>query len=153
MEASLGSGSGHVLMIVCGGSGRSYSTSSRYYLSISKVNIALIFSGAGLYDFVKTTACTLTPKITKVLVDYSNDDSDDSSDDFLNSTMIDIQTLSGGSPDLDGPAGLSAVATIYNMMHFSQGKQTNIVGDQLRSLILNGNLGDDAILPVMVGPI
>ncbi|KAJ7333423.1 hypothetical protein DFH08DRAFT_881191 [Mycena albidolilacea] len=126
VEASLGSGSGHVLMIVCGGSGQSYT---------------LIFSGAGLYDFVKTTVCTLTPKITKVLVDYSNDNSsDDSYNDFLNSTVIDTQTLSGGSPDLDGPAGLSAVATIYNMMHYSQGKSTNIVGDQLTSLILNGNL-------------
>jgi hypothetical protein len=154
VEAYLGHGSGHILMIVCGGSGQSYSTSSGYYLSISNVNIALIFSGAGLYDFVKTTVCTLTPKITNVWVDYSNgNSSDDSYDDFfLNSTMINTQTLSG-SPDLDGPAGLSAVATIYNMMQFSQGEHTNIVGDQLRSLILNGNLGDDAILPVMVGPI
>jgi hypothetical protein len=99
--------------------------------------------------------CTLTPKITKVLVNYSNGNSSDDSynNGFLNSTVIDTQTLSGGSPDLDGPASLSAVATIYNMMQFSQGKTTNIVGDQLTSLILNSNLGDDAILPAMVGPI
>ncbi|KAJ7865122.1 hypothetical protein B0H14DRAFT_3600628 [Mycena olivaceomarginata] len=136
VEASLESGSGHVSMIVCGGSGQSYT---------------LIFSGAGLYDFVKTMVCTLTPKITKVLVNYSNGNSSDDSynNGFLNSTVIDTQTLSGGSPDLDGPASLSAVATIYNMMQFSQGKTTNIVGDQLTSLILNSNLGDDAILPAM----
>ncbi|KAJ7809508.1 hypothetical protein B0H13DRAFT_2385208 [Mycena leptocephala] len=128
VDTSLGDGSGSILMIACGGSGQSYT---------------LIFSGAGLYDFIQTTVCTLTPKITKVSVDYSYENSP-------NSTIIDTQTLSGGSPDLDGPAGLSAVTTIYNMMYFSQGGQTNIVGDQWRSLILNGNLGDAAsILPVM----
>ncbi|KAF7372527.1 hypothetical protein MVEN_00114800 [Mycena venus] len=120
--------SGYVLMVACGVSGGSYT---------------LIFSGGGLYDLIGTTVCTLTPKITKVSVDYSYDDSP-------NSTTIDAETPSRESPDVNGPAGLSAVATIYNMMYFSQGRQTNIVGDQLRSLILNGNLDDTAsVLPVM----
>ncbi|KAF8149699.1 hypothetical protein K438DRAFT_1866295 [Mycena galopus ATCC 62051] len=129
VDTSLSDGSGSILMIACGGSGQSYSTAD-------------ILRG-GLYDFIQTTVCTLTPKISKVSVDYSYENSP-------NSTIIDTQTLSGGSPDLEGPAGLSAVTTIYNMMYFSQGGQTNIVGDQWRSLILNGNLGDAAsILPVM----
>ncbi|KAF7366134.1 hypothetical protein MVEN_00490300 [Mycena venus] len=127
-----GDGSGSILMIACGGSGGSYT---------------LIFSGADLYSFIETMVCTLAPKTTKVRVDYSYDDSP-------NSTFIETLTHSGGSPDLGGPAGLSAVTTIYNMMYFSQGQQSNIVGDQLQSLILNGNLGDAAsILPVMVGGI
>ncbi|KAF7366080.1 hypothetical protein MVEN_00484300 [Mycena venus] len=119
---------GYVLMVACGGSGGSYT---------------LIFSGGGLYNFIGTTVCTVAPKITKVSAEYSYDDSP-------NSTTIDTQTLSGGSPDFGGPAGLSAIATIYNMMYYSQGQQTNVVGDQLQSLILNDNLGDaGSILPIM----
>ncbi|KAF8153590.1 hypothetical protein K438DRAFT_2026700, partial [Mycena galopus ATCC 62051] len=128
VDTFVGNGSGSVLMVACGGSGQSYT---------------LIFVGAGIYDFIQTMVCTLTPKITKVSVDYSYDD------DSPNSTTIEIGKYYGGSPDLDGPAGLSAVTTIYNMMHFSQGEQTNVVGDQLYSSILN-NLDDPAsILPVM----
>lgn len=33
-----------------------------------------------------------------------------------------------------GPAGISAVTTIYNMMKFSQTSLSNVVGDQLSSL-------------------
>lgn len=93
--------------------------------------IALIFVGFGLYDFMNTTVCSFTPKITNVRADYSYE--------FSNGTMlsdnVNTTTLPGGIPDLNGPAGMSAVTTMYNMVAFSQGLDSNIVGDQLTSVL------------------
>ena len=89
--------------------------------------------------------CTVTPQITNVLVDYTYD---------FSGETISTRTLRGGVPDVDGPPGLSAIMTMYNMMAFSQAIQTNIVGDQLKSVVqdVNGTLfSDDAPLWAMVG--
>jgi hypothetical protein len=72
-----------------------------------------------------TMVCQVSPKITTVYVDYSYD--------LFNGT-INTTTISG-APDVGGATGLSAITTIYNMFYFSQAPHTNIVGDQLRTLI------------------
>ncbi|KAJ7673859.1 hypothetical protein DFH06DRAFT_1445368 [Mycena polygramma] len=112
-------GSGYMLMIVCNG-------------AADVGGYTLIFAGSGLYDFVQTTVCTLSPKVTRLQVDYSYD---------FSSTYIATSTpLPGTSvPDTEGSAGLSAVNTLSGMMYFAQATQTNIVGDQLRTAILNLN--------------
>ncbi|KAJ7795175.1 hypothetical protein B0H14DRAFT_3158777 [Mycena olivaceomarginata] len=113
-----GDGQGYLLMIACGGSD----------------SYTLIFVGSGLYDFVKTMVCSFTPMITNVDVVYSYD----STNDTLKAT-----TLSGGVSNVGGPAGLSAVTTISNMLSFSQALESNIVGDQLTSVLddLDGGNG------------
>ncbi|KAJ7908570.1 hypothetical protein B0H13DRAFT_2016354 [Mycena leptocephala] len=111
-----GNNQGSLFMMACGGSAQSYT---------------LIFVGFGLYDFMNTTVCSFTPKITNVRADYSYE--------FSNGTMlsdnVNTTTLPGGIPDLNGPAGMSAVTTMYNMVAFSQGLDSNIVGDQLTSVL------------------
>ncbi|KAJ6553262.1 hypothetical protein B0H19DRAFT_1236293 [Mycena capillaripes] len=117
-----GDNQGSLFMIACGGSAQSYT---------------LIFVGFGLYDFMDTTVCSFTPKITNVRADYSYE--------FSNGTIfsnnVNTTTLPGGIPDMKGPAGISAVTTMYNMIAFSQGLDSNIVGDQLTSVLndLDGN--------------
>jgi hypothetical protein len=78
--------------------------------------------------------CSFTPMITNVDVVYSYD----STNDTLKAT-----TLSGGVSNVGGPAGLSAVTTISNMLSFSQALESNIVGDQLTSVLddLDGGNG------------
>lgn len=99
----------------------------------------LILSGSGLYSFMDTMVCQVTPKITTARVDYSYD--------FFNGT-INTTTISG-APDVGGATGLSAITTIYNMFYFSQAPHTNIVGDQLKTLIQDmgrNSVDEDVIL-------
>ncbi|KAF7369672.1 hypothetical protein MVEN_00298300 [Mycena venus] len=119
--AYLDDGSGYLLMVACGDSSE---------------GLTLILAGSGLYAFMKTMVCTLSPKITTVQVDYSYD--------FFSGTIT-TNTLPGGVSDVGGPAGLSAITTLYNMFYFSQAPQTSIVGDQLKTLIqdLDGNVFDN----------
>ncbi|KAJ7652498.1 hypothetical protein DFH06DRAFT_1331118 [Mycena polygramma] len=98
-------------------------------------NYALIFVGSGRYDFMKTMVCTFSPRITQVRVDYSDADA------F--SGTISTTTLTEGVPDNGGPASLSAVNTIYNMQSFAQATYTNIMGDELISILGDGGLDDD----------
>ncbi|KAJ7216804.1 hypothetical protein C8J57DRAFT_1396095 [Mycena rebaudengoi] len=97
--------SDYLLMIACGP-------------GVSAEGYTLIFVGSGLYDFVKTTVCTFAPKITNVWADYSYEQISDT---------ITTTTLPGGIPDIKGPAAISAVMTIHNMLSFSQAVATNIV--------------------------
>ncbi|KAJ7231607.1 hypothetical protein C8J57DRAFT_1250969 [Mycena rebaudengoi] len=93
---------------------------------VSTEGYTLIFVGSGLYDFVKTTVCTFAPKITNVWADYSYEQISDT---------ITTATLPGGIPDIKGPAAISAVMTIHNMLSFSQAVAANIVGDQLIAVL------------------
>ncbi|KAF7363230.1 hypothetical protein MVEN_00675900 [Mycena venus] len=90
----------------------------------SKDNYKLIFNThpSGLYRFLSTTVCVLTPKITNVEVTYTN---------FINTMTNPIATLA----DPGGPPTLAAVNTLYNSVFFSQSSVSNGVGDKLRSLI------------------
>ncbi|KAF7369673.1 hypothetical protein MVEN_00298400 [Mycena venus] len=116
VDSSTDDGSGSVLMLACGGSPESYT---------------LIFSGSGLYSFMQTMICTLAPKISFTPVDYTYS---------IGGGTISASTLPGETPDIvGGPAGLSAVTTIFNMMHFSQALRTNIMGDRLKSIVQNVN--------------
>ncbi|KAJ7786743.1 hypothetical protein B0H14DRAFT_3583112 [Mycena olivaceomarginata] len=84
----------------------------------------LIFDGGrkGLYGFIGTTVCSVSPKITNVAVTYSD--------------VIDVATSAGGvAADISGPATFSAVTALYQMVYFSQAIVSNSMGDKLRALI------------------
>ncbi|KAJ6452954.1 hypothetical protein C8R45DRAFT_1223336 [Mycena sanguinolenta] len=90
----------------------------------SRDNYQLIFYGGpmGLYNFMETTVCTVSPKITNVEVDYSH--------------VINTRTRPGGTlADIAAPPTLSAINTLFDMVYFSQAIATNGMGDKLRALI------------------
>ncbi|KAK7001922.1 hypothetical protein R3P38DRAFT_2648647 [Favolaschia claudopus] len=113
--------SGYLLMIACA-NGASYT---------------LIFIGGGdQYAYLNSTVCTFTPKITNVRVDYHYLPSASSNTTGNLPARIDTITLPGGIPDsVGGPAGVSAVATVYEMIRFAQGEEMNVVGDQLIAVL------------------
>ncbi|KAJ6525042.1 hypothetical protein DFH09DRAFT_1329148 [Mycena vulgaris] len=90
----------------------------------SQDNYKLIFNAhpGGIYGFINTTVCTLSPKITNVEVYYTK---------FINTVTRPGAKLA----DVGGPLTLSAVETLYNMVFFSQSSASNGMGDKLRSLI------------------
>ncbi|KAJ7645659.1 hypothetical protein DFH06DRAFT_1333293 [Mycena polygramma] len=104
-------GSGSVLMIACRGS--------------DSESYTLIFSGSGLYDFMKTMVCTLTPKIPQVLVTTTYGDG---------GGTVRTYPLAGGVAAPWGLPAVSAVTRIYRMMYFAQGVQTNIMGNQVKEM-------------------
>ncbi|KAJ7148328.1 hypothetical protein C8R46DRAFT_1311734 [Mycena filopes] len=87
----------------------------------------LIFNSdpTGIYGFMETTICSLTPKITAVQVNYSAG--------ALNTTAL--PTVVDVAADPGSPATLAAVKTLYSLVFFSQSSVSNGVGDKLRSLI------------------
>ncbi|KAJ7625171.1 hypothetical protein B0H17DRAFT_1218861 [Mycena rosella] len=91
-------------------------------------NYTLIFNFTGIYEW-PTTVCTLSPKITKVYVEYS-----DPTSVAISSTT----TFSdAASPDPDGPTGLTAAATMHNMVFLAQTAESNIMGDLIDSLLFD----------------
>ncbi|KAF7334833.1 hypothetical protein MSAN_02370100 [Mycena sanguinolenta] len=108
-------------------------------------NYTLIFQSSGTYDFLKTMVCTLTPQITTVDVSYSD------SDPFF--ATINTNTRDGGVTEVEGgPAGLAAITTIANMVSSSQGITSNIIGDELASLLQESEgdgFEDDDVLGFM----
>ncbi|KAJ7717267.1 hypothetical protein B0H16DRAFT_1611569, partial [Mycena metata] len=91
----------------------------------------LIFQSAGMYATM-SAVCTITPLVVNVTA-------------YSDGTMVSVSPnyeeaiLEGG-----GPAGISAVTMIYNMMGLSQTSVTNIVGDELSTLVhqWTGNYAD-----------
>ncbi|KAF8215220.1 hypothetical protein K438DRAFT_2008641 [Mycena galopus ATCC 62051] len=110
LNSFVGEHQGYVAMIACGGE--------------SSDSYQLILTGRGLYGFIQTMVCTFNPVITTVWTDYTYG---------YYSDNIAVQPPSTSIPDIGGPAGLSAVTTIYNMLLFAQGTNANIFGDQLSS--------------------
>ncbi|KAK6966793.1 hypothetical protein R3P38DRAFT_3512190 [Favolaschia claudopus] len=107
-----------------------------YLLMIACANDAsytLIFIGGGdQYAYLNSTVCTFTPKITNVRVDYHYLPSASSNTTGNFPARIDTTPLPSGIPDfIGGPAGISALATVYEMIRFAQGEEMNVVGDQL----------------------
>ncbi|KAJ6490018.1 hypothetical protein C8R45DRAFT_1138953 [Mycena sanguinolenta] len=99
----------YILMVACGGKSDAYT---------------LIFHGVGRYSFMDTMVCTVVPKVTNVQVDYSDTGP-------INSTWLkDVAPA-----PITGPAGLTAVTTIYEMQSFAQGTRTNIVGDEIIAVV------------------
>ncbi|KAJ7342936.1 hypothetical protein DFH08DRAFT_962964 [Mycena albidolilacea] len=104
-------------------------TQRNYILMIAcpsqdNLSYKLVFDAGrtGLYGFMGTTVCSLSPKITNVSVTYSD--------------VIDTATRSNSvAADISGPAIFSAVTTLYDMVYFSQAIVSNSMGDKLRSLI------------------
>jgi hypothetical protein len=81
-----------------------------------------------MYKFLRTTVCTLSPKIINVEVHYSD--------------VINTRTRPGVTVvDVGSPPTLSAVTTLYDMIYFSQAFAGNSMADKLRSLIqeIDGN--------------
>ncbi|KAJ6549714.1 hypothetical protein B0H19DRAFT_1264629 [Mycena capillaripes] len=101
---------------------------SRAYTVESELNYLLMIACPSkdnycLYQFVNTTVCTLTPKITTVEVTYT--------DAAINTGTS--RNAIFANPG--GPPTLAAVKTLYNGVFFSQSPVSNAVGDKLRSLI------------------
>ncbi|KAK7046345.1 hypothetical protein R3P38DRAFT_3307732 [Favolaschia claudopus] len=125
--AFVGQDAGYLLMIACQQLDSIREFPPEYFATSSPFCIVeLIFVGSGVYTPLNTTICTLTPKVTNVRVDYAYAPFSDT---------INATTLSGGVVDIDGPAAMSAVATIYNTVSFSQAVFTNIVGNQIQSVL------------------
>ncbi|KAJ6453806.1 hypothetical protein C8R45DRAFT_1112355 [Mycena sanguinolenta] len=57
---------------------------------------------------------------------------------FHSSNNIAVKPSFTGVPDVGGPAGLSAVTMIYNMVLFAQGTDANVVGDELTAIVQEG---------------
>ncbi|KAF8173996.1 hypothetical protein K438DRAFT_2023263 [Mycena galopus ATCC 62051] len=100
-------------------------------------NYTLIFRSSGTYDFLRTTVCTLTPQITAVAVGYSDTDSDD--DEI---TISPVTQGDGVAEAAGGPGGLAAVTAIASMVSAAQGTSSNIMGDELNSLLEDLDQGD-----------
>ncbi|KAJ6582372.1 hypothetical protein B0H19DRAFT_1252474 [Mycena capillaripes] len=114
----------YLLMIACP-SQDSYSTRPDPDENTSDAaELELIFNvfPGGIYGFLSTTECTLVPRITVVEAEYSN--------------VLNTLTIPGGQlADINGPATLAAVKTLYDMVFFSQSSASNGVADHLKSLI------------------
>ncbi|KAJ7167060.1 hypothetical protein C8R46DRAFT_1351243 [Mycena filopes] len=82
----------------------------------------LTFQGSGSYGFMQTMICSLTPLVTNTTVTYGE--------------VVNVTTIpTGAVQDAGGPASLAAVTTIFETLYFAQAAVTNVMGDQLRSLI------------------
>ncbi|KAF7372824.1 hypothetical protein MSAN_00488400 [Mycena sanguinolenta] len=106
---TVGASPGYILMVACSGESNTYT---------------LIFQGVNEYSFMNTMVCTVEPKATSVQVDYSATGS-------INSTPL----TDGVAVDVTGPAALTAVTTIFEMITFAQGISTNVVGDEISAVI------------------
>ncbi|KAK7000317.1 hypothetical protein R3P38DRAFT_3328052 [Favolaschia claudopus] len=85
----------------------------------------LVFYGgvSGLYRFLNTTVCTLTPRMTQVQVSYESD--------LINiSEIVSNDTIANAS----SPATTTAVYMLREMVLFSQSFVSNVIGDMLMSL-------------------
>ncbi|KAJ7450945.1 hypothetical protein B0H11DRAFT_316930 [Mycena galericulata] len=100
-------------------------------------NYTLVFQSSGTYDFMRTTVCTLSPQITKVDVLYSD------SDPLVATLITDTSQIGAVTDAAGGPAGLSAVTTISNMLFVAQAFSSNIMGDELNSLLEVWSDGDN----------
>ncbi|KAJ7438767.1 hypothetical protein FB451DRAFT_1416048 [Mycena latifolia] len=86
----------------------------------------LIFSSSGVYN-ITNAVCNLSPRITRVNVEYSHPKS-------VFGMISSSTTADNAILDPDGPAGLSAVITVYSMMFLSQGLSSHSMADDIRSL-------------------
>jgi hypothetical protein len=102
---------------------------------------ALIFRGAGRYSFLATTVCEVRPMITRVQVDCANAGP-------INSKLL----ATGAVPDHGGPAGITAMATLFEKHVSAQAMSTNTVGEELLSSIWKVDPGfhEETILVMMV---
>lgn len=105
--------------------------------------VALIFLAAGIYGFMNSTVCTLSPQINKVDVNYSDGDI------FSGTIGTKKRENSAISDAIGGPAAVVAAANLRHMVLTSQATDSNVMGDQLYSLI-QGAGGEDDILPLLV---
>ncbi|KAF7348689.1 hypothetical protein MVEN_01387700 [Mycena venus] len=91
----------------------------------SQDSYKLIFNAGptGIYRFIATTICTLTPKITNVEVSY------------YSGVINTVSNTSAKAVDIGGPATLAAINTLHNMVFFAQAAVSNSVADKLKSLV------------------
>ncbi|KAJ7131845.1 hypothetical protein C8R43DRAFT_1207070 [Mycena crocata] len=82
-------------------------------------NYTLRFKSSGVYGN-GTGVCKVSPKITRVNVAYPH--TQPASGGIISTSV----TVDDSVPDLDGPAGISAIATIASMMFLGQGLLINI---------------------------
>ncbi|KAF7340569.1 hypothetical protein MSAN_02128400 [Mycena sanguinolenta] len=99
----------YILMNACSGESDTYT---------------LIFQGVGMYSFMGNMTCTVAPKITSVQVDYS-------ATQTINATRVTDEA----AVDVTGPAGLTAVTTLWAMVTFAQSTSLNVMGDGIRTVL------------------
>ncbi|KAK7006257.1 hypothetical protein R3P38DRAFT_3037589 [Favolaschia claudopus] len=98
---------------------------------------------ARIYRFLRTTVCTLKPKIPRVKVLYQPE---------WASNSVRSTRWRPGAPavdaDIHGAPMLAAAHALSQMVVFSQGLSTNGVGDQLKSLVatLDPTLSDESVI-------
>ncbi|KAJ7459354.1 hypothetical protein FB451DRAFT_1563720 [Mycena latifolia] len=110
-----------------------FTTTPNYVLMLpcgAAANYTLIFVWSGIYQ-QPPIVCTVSPKITKVNVDYS--------DSHSISGTISTTVLDGGVWDPDGPAGLAAITAMSNTVFNAQAAFTNVMGSQIKSLVTDVN--------------
>ncbi|KAK7049157.1 hypothetical protein R3P38DRAFT_3388189 [Favolaschia claudopus] len=119
---------------------RAYTSTSEqnYILMIACLNeespqLAFHGGGSGLYRFLNTTVCTLTPRMTQVHVSYESD--------LINiSEIVSNDTIANAS----NPATTTAVYMLSGMVLFSQSFVSNVIGDMLISL-MNETVADPSV--------
>ncbi|KAJ7625193.1 hypothetical protein B0H17DRAFT_1111450 [Mycena rosella] len=115
-----------------------YTTSSMNWLMLIACgpadNYTLVIMSDGDYDWIPMTVCSVTPKTTTVQVDYTPG---------IN-VVVDPNGLTVMDPE--GPAGLSAISTLFNMVFFYQATESSLLADQLTALSVERKEGAADIL-------
>ncbi|KAJ7441106.1 hypothetical protein FB451DRAFT_1569312 [Mycena latifolia] len=93
-------------------------------------NYTLIIVGNGAYDSLPTSVCTMVPQVTNVSVDYG-------------ATINAAPPTHSVPQDVNGPAPVSAIYTLWNVLSASQALDTNAVGTQWASLNSKLNWHDE----------
>ncbi|KAF7368602.1 hypothetical protein MVEN_00184100 [Mycena venus] len=110
----VGGESHSLLMVGCG-------TGENYTLAFSSSPVIAVIGKSPI-------SCTFTPRITTVKVDYPSMN--------ISSKAILTKTNDAGAIlDVDGPAGLSALQTLYRAFYYGQGSESNRIHEQFVDLI------------------
>ncbi|KAK7058133.1 hypothetical protein R3P38DRAFT_3547581 [Favolaschia claudopus] len=105
----------------------------------SSYTIAFNASPKGIYWFMRTMICTVTPKINHVDVSYKAA--------FINITGA-TENSNSVLADIHAPPVVAAMNTLSQMTSFTQAIDTNGVGDKLKSLVsaADTSYGDSTVL-------
>ncbi|KAJ7166532.1 hypothetical protein C8R43DRAFT_946079 [Mycena crocata] len=97
----------------------------------------LILVSGGIYSWLPTTVCKMTPKITNVSVDYAG-------------TINVAKDPHGVSQTLDSAAGVSAMYAISNLLTATQATSVNSIGEQWNAMQSQPNWDDEKTLRMLV---
>ncbi|KAK7036156.1 hypothetical protein R3P38DRAFT_617022 [Favolaschia claudopus] len=118
-----------------------YANAPNYLLIVLCPNdhsYTIAMRGNGVYQFMKDTVCTVTPKIISADVSYQST--------FVNVTIRSSETAA--PVNVHAPPTIAVAETISNMLFWSQAIDANGVGDKIRSLVaaVDPDLGGHSVL-------